>query len=180
LVAQTAALELISVRTLRLMHQILFAAFVPLDYYAGNFRQNDAARPCLGIDVGVGAIAGANFHLVSAKVDQLVSGLGVGLGQIEVRWTVLSGPERARQLAVLAGTAIGEFIRIHPFINGNGRVSRLLWRWFLNRFSVPAQIRIEPRPAGQYEAIMAASMQGDDGPLALEILRHLLQHPPKV
>lgn len=40
-----------------------------------------------------------------------------------------------------------EFLAIHPFIDGNGRTSRLLWNYFLLRDGYPlAYIDIEDRP----------------------------------
>src|SRR6516162_6069573 len=49
---------------LKTLHWMLFERFVPRDYYAGNFRQDDATRPCLGKPVTVDGVDGADFRIV--------------------------------------------------------------------------------------------------------------------
>jgi fido (protein-threonine AMPylation protein) len=174
----SARTELLSGGAVKYWHLTLFESFVPVDYYAGNFRQDDAARPCLGTPVSVGGINGAAFQDVLNRMDRLLENLRISIGLTELHWAGLPPPERARRVAVIIAAGAGEFIRIHPFVNGNGRTSRLLWRWALHRFGVPAHVRITPRPEQPYGVIMANSMQGNDGPLAIEVLRHLAQNPP--
>jgi fido (protein-threonine AMPylation protein) len=177
-VTESAAQELLSTRTFRLWHLALFRKCVPVDYYAGNFRQDDAARPCLGLNVKVGPNPGADFSTVLVRMEKLASDLRISISRTELHWLFLNRSDRASRLAAIIATALGELIRIHPFINGNGRISRLLWRWGYQRFGVPAQVRIAPRPDPPYASIMDASMQGNDSLLALEILKYMARHPP--
>jgi fido (protein-threonine AMPylation protein) len=170
---------LLSVDVIEDWHRVLFERFVPLDYYAGNVRQDDANRICLGRDVEVDSIRGAHFREVIVRLHRLMDALRDSISETELNWGFLPNNERAKRVALIIAVAIGDFIRIHPFINGNGRISRLIWRWGLHRFGVPAQVRIAPRPDAPYSTLMKASMQGDDGQLALEILRHLADHPPQ-
>jgi hypothetical protein len=61
-----------------------------------------------------------------------------------------------------AGYAHGEWVRIHPFANGNGRTARLWANWCALRYGVPPFVRLKPRPAGDlYPTASALSMQGD-------------------
>ncbi|MDA1050309.1 MAG: FAD-dependent oxidoreductase [Planctomycetota bacterium] len=78
------------------------------------------------------------------------------------------------------GASIRNFgmIQIHPFLNGNGRASRILWAWGLVRFGVPIQGRIHLRPDPPYNDVMREAMRGNYGPLALQILQHLSVHSP--
>jgi fido (protein-threonine AMPylation protein) len=166
----------------RRWHRILFQDLVPLHYYAGHFRQHDPDRVCLGQNVGVGngidsPIPGMPFQQVTRHMIRLSDQMRAAFSQFEATWPTLQPQDRAKRLALLTAKTLGEFIRIHPFINGNGRVSRVAWLWALLRFDVPAQCRIAPRPNEPYSQLMGHSMRGDDGPLALHILRHLVQNP---
>jgi fido (protein-threonine AMPylation protein) len=178
-VAKDAATRIIDSQTPMRWHRALFRDFVPLDYYAGNFRQDDPARPCLGQDVQVGGESGTHYRYVIAEVCQLCESLRVELVNLELSWSLFAPPERARKFSTLLAALIGRFIRIHPFINGNGRTSRLLWAWGLLRFGVPIQCRIHPRPKPPYPEVMRQAMVGNYGPLALHILRHLAHLPPQ-
>lgn len=69
--------------------------------------------------------------------------------------------------AVLRVTAWAhsEWVRIHPFANGNGRTARLLANAIALRYGLPPFIRLRPRPNHGYSQAAAASMRGDFGPL---------------
>jgi hypothetical protein len=171
--------KLLDAETLKRWHTILFREFVPIHYYAGNFRQDDHSRICLGINVGVGGVPGSHFRKVNSLIESLIENARLSISKIEIQWPLLPSDERAKKVALITAKIIGEFIRIHP-LNGNGRVSRLLWCWGLFRFSVPQQCRIHPRPIQPYSELMRASMSNDDGPLALCILQHLAANRPSI
>lgn len=159
-------------------HQHLFNATVPLDYYAGNFRCAKAEWPCLAVNVAVGGVAGSDYRFAGRHVELVFKHLREQLTSVELGWSSLSPGERAYQVAVLTANLVGGFIRIHPFVNGNGRTSRLLWRWCLFRFGVPPQHQVHPRPNPPYAEIMAQAMRGNYGPLALFVLTHLQSNRP--
>ena len=164
-------------------HLKLFAPFVPLPYYAGHYRGVDHNRPCLAQQVAVGAtsigaVPGADYRQVRNFLDNLLNQVRGQLTQLEMRWPELSPRDRAFQLAVVTANLVGGFIQIHPFLNGNGRVSRLLWRWCLLRFGVPPQVCTHPRPDPPYSSIMDSAMRGDYRPAVLYVLQHLSLHKP--
>lgn len=64
----------------------------------------------------------------------------------------------------LAAWAHAEWVRIHPFANGNGRTARAWANFVLRRFGLPPAIKLRPRPDGDYSAAAAASMAGDLNP----------------
>jgi len=72
------------------------------------------------------------------------------------------GPANNDQLngvALLAATLHGEWVRIHPYANGNGRVARVWANWALLRYNVPPVVRIKPRPGDLlYSQAAQASM----------------------
>lgn len=66
----------------------------------------------------------------------------------------------------LAAWAHAEFVRIHPFVDGNGRTSRMIMNYqlMLAEF-LPVSIAKEDRLA-YYEALEAYAVRGDLGPFA--------------
>jgi Fic/DOC family protein len=61
----------------------------------------------------------------------------------------------------LAAWAHAEWIRIHPFANGNGRTARVWANLLLMRYGLPPAVTLRPRPGGGYGAAGAVAMQGD-------------------
>src|SRR5256885_2859632 len=57
--------------------------------------------------------------------------------------------------------AHAEWVRIHPFANGNGRTARIWANALLMRYGLPPFIRLRPRPGGGYGRAGAAAMKGD-------------------
>lgn len=53
-----------------------------------------------------------------------------------------------------------EWVRIHPFANGNGRTARLWVNFLAMRYGLPPFARPRPRPDDGYEAAAHAAMKG--------------------
>jgi hypothetical protein len=66
-----------------------------------------------------------------------------------------------------------EWVRIHPFANGNGRTGRLWANFIAMRYGLPPFIRLRPRPNIGYGEAGAKAMQGDWKPTAV-VFRRLL------
>jgi fido (protein-threonine AMPylation protein) len=154
---------------IKMWHGKIFADVVPLGYYAGNYRSQDPARPCLAVDVSVGPNSGAHYAQVPDLMNKFSSDLGnfqndtaryCGRGSV-------SPVDRARAVAQLAAFAIGSLIQIHPFINGNGRMSRLVANYVLHKFGYPL-LHPHPydRPVDQEYGVAAeACMRNDFRPM---------------
>jgi Fic family protein len=56
--------------------------------------------------------------------------------------------------------AHAEWVRIHPFANGNGRTARLLANSLAMRYGLPPFVRLRPRPDDGYGATAARAMEG--------------------
>ncbi len=65
-----------------------------------------------------------------------------------------------------------EWVRIHPFANGNGRTARLWANCIAMRYGLPPFVRLRPRPDGGYGAAAEASMKRQWEQTAL-IFRHM-------
>ena len=61
---------------------------------------------------------------------------------------------------ILCAWAHGEWIRTHPFPNGNGRTARILVNSIAQRYGLPAFMRIRPRPGAAYALVANQAMQG--------------------
>jgi hypothetical protein len=76
----------------------------------------------------------------------------------------------ADQLAAivdLCAWAHAEWIRIHPFANGNGRTARLWTNWLAVRYGLPPFIRLRPKPDSGYGNAGSRAMQGGWKPTAV-------------
>ena len=87
-----------------------------------------------------------------------------------------------RAVLLAAAIAHGEWVRIHPFANGNGRIARLWANWVVVRYCLPVFVSLRPRPAWLlYAGAAVASMRGDHGPMTtafLDMLRATLTGSP--
>lgn len=66
------------------------------------------------------------------------------------------------------------FIAVHPFIDGNGRVSRLIFNWMLLKEGF-APINFPSKEHIEYTDLMEVARDGDPKPLADHILEKLIQ-----
>jgi hypothetical protein len=73
----------------------------------------------------------------------------------------------------LCAWAHADWVRIHPFANGNGRTARILANALLIRYGVPPFVRLRPRPDGGYARAGNAAMTGDWRPTAAAFRRML-------
>jgi hypothetical protein len=93
-------------------------------------------------------------------------------------------PIELRAVLLLAANLHGEWVRIHPFANGNGRIARLWVIWVAARYGLPPFIRLKPRPAGvAYAAAALASISRKHALMAAvlgEMLNDYLVNPPSV
>lgn len=96
-------------------------------------------------------------------------------------------PTDAQQvLAVveLAAVVHGEWVRIHPFANGNGRVARTWANWVATRYGLPPFVRIKPRPDGLLYGRAAHMSMGappatkPDHSLTVQLFIDLLRQQP--
>ena len=78
----------------------------------------------------------------------------------------------------LAAWTHSEWVRIHPFSNGNGRTARMLTNAVLMRYGLPPVLRLRPRPSSPYGHAGAEGMEGHAKPMEA-LLRRLLRHYPK-
>jgi Fic/DOC family len=75
----------------------------------------------------------------------------------------------------LAAFSHAEWVRIHPFVNGNGRTARIWANYLLMRYGLPPVVRLRPRPDGGYGRAGAAAMSGNWELTAVVFRRFLVE-----
>lgn len=157
--------------TLKTWHKMLFGDVVPLPYYAGNFRGADRQRfPCLHGIAEIGGKFGVLPESVADEMRKFASNLVVQDKQLHTYLKQEHNPglQIFAKLGLIA-TAVGAFIRIHPFRNGNGRIARLLANYLAYRYDLPMPfMHPSRRPSDRdYDESGRQAMDGNFKPLAI-------------
>lgn len=148
---------------------------VPDGARVGRFRGEPGLER---IGVRVGGRRGAPPGDVARQVEAFISKLGAALEALDSRIPTGAVPGSADQLnAVLevCGWAHAEWIRIHPFANGNGRTARLWVNYVAMRYGLPPFVRLRPRPGADYGDAGTRAMEGDWQPTVAVIRRLYLE-----
>lgn len=117
-------------------HGRIFRLVVPVSYYAGNYRCDDSSKPCLAVNVGVPPNPGAPYK----EVTDLMKSYSEELRDKTIKVTSyinrgsVSPIEQTGAVVQLVAFSVGRLSQIHPFINGSGRMSRLVANYVLHRF----------------------------------------------
>lgn len=163
---------------------------VPSADYVGRFR-GEPAPDVVDYEVGIGPIQPDGMRLrvgvwasdVSAATATFFASLNTALTILDTAIASGARPTTADHLDEVVGVAAeahGEWVRIHPFVNGNGRTARLLVAHIAIRYGLPVFVDLKPRPHDvAYARVAATSMGrppdfiGDHGP-ARATFSHLL------
>lgn len=144
--------------------QIFRHVRVPVAAYVGGIRGGDDTPELVDYDVVVGQLSGVSSREVASQLARFETSMGMAVSKLDALLPVGEKPvEQAKLQSVLTlcAHAHGEWARIHPFANGNGRVARLWANWCAVRYGLPPFVRLQPRPAGSGYAMAAAdSMRG--------------------
>lgn len=164
-------------------HRDIYAGVrVPVPCYVGTFRGDPACPELLRYGVEVGIHKGAKPSDVESAIYEFEEQMRRSADMLDPLVPVDLPPQTTEELQsaiYLAAAAHGEWVRIHPFANGNGRTARLWANWVALRYGLPPFIRLKPRPAGrQYEVAAAASMQKekDHNPTAVLFMDWLTEY----
>ncbi len=138
----------------------------PFAYYAGEVRDSDDSYPDLiGYEVQVGNTPGVDSALVPQVLQQFERSAQVASasldGAIVVGADLSTMPRELHGVLTYCAVLHGEWVRIHPFANGNGRTARLWANWAALRYGLPPFVTIKPRPRDPYALGALASMAGN-------------------
>lgn len=148
---------------------------LPVPYYAGEVRDTDSQFPeLIGYEVVVGRNPGVPSVDVPDHLERFEHAAQQAATAIDRIVPVGSTPGTApdlRSAAELASVLHGEWVRVHPFANGNGRIARLWANWTLVRYGLPAVVRAVPRPAASaYATAASQSMLGNHDLMTVMII----------
>jgi fido (protein-threonine AMPylation protein) len=142
---------------------------LPVPYFAGEIRDSDPRFPeLIGYEVAVGEAVGVPSERVPAELRRFEVSVQTAVRNLDRLIPVGSSPvdvTLVESTMTLCALTHGEWVRIHPFANGNGRTARLWANWCAVRFGLPPFVRLKPRPAGAtYAQAARYSMHGDHRP----------------
>jgi hypothetical protein len=142
------------------------------EYYIGRFRGEPELEY---VQVRIYDQWGVDSELVVVELEKFEAKLKELVGELDVLVPLDKIPDDDQKQAVLdvCAWAHAEWVRIHPFANGNGRTARLWANFIATRYRVPPFVRLRPRPATGYGSAGAKAMQGDWKPTAA-VFRQLL------
>lgn len=139
---------------------------VPGDQYVGNFRGEDGLEGC---EVHIGVHQGTPSTLVSQELEEFEHTLQKAvsaLDQIIPQGDAPSSRDKLNAVIELCAWVHSEWVRIHPFANGNGRTARIWTGFIAMRYGLPPFVKLRPRPDGVYGAACSKAMEGNWAPTA--------------
>ena len=145
---------------------------VPDRRYVGAFRGEPGLEL---IQVRVGANYGVDSIDVSEELADFETKLQALIAELDALLPMGQELDADQLAAVIDPCAWvhAEWVRTHPFANGNGRTARLWANSLAVRYGLPPFIRLRSRPNAGYGDAGAKSMQGDLKPTAV-VFRRLL------
>jgi Fic family protein len=133
---------------------------VPDQKFVGAFRGEAGLE---NIQVRMAGRYGVTAPEVAAELAHFEQVLQRAIGRLD-EWIPREAELDADQLSAIVEVcawAHAEWVRIHPFANGNGRTARLWVNSIASRYRLPPFLRLRPRPAGSYGIASERAMLGD-------------------
>ena len=145
---------------------------VPDSRLVGAFRGDPGLE---GVQVRVGAHYGVDAVDVAGALGEFETKLQSLVAELDslIPADYDSNADQLAAILDLCAWVHSEWVRIHPFANGNGRTARLWANSIALRYGLPPFIHLRPRPNSGYADAGARAMQGDWKPTAI-VFRRLL------
>ena len=145
---------------------------VPDPRFVGTFRGQPGLEH---VQVRLGARYAVDSTGVAAELERFEATLQRVVADLDARLPVGREPSADELAAIvdLCAWVHAEWVRIHPFANGNGRTARLWANSIALRYGLPPFVRVRPRPDGGYGEAGAKAMQGNWKPTAAAFRRLL-------
>jgi len=138
----------------------------PNPLYIGRFRGESGLED---VCVRIGNHYGTPPHEVKSDLAQFEASLQKVIAHLDGLIPKGTLPDANTLGAVLdlCGWVHAEWVRIHPFANGNGRTARLLANYIAMRYGLPPFVRLRPRPEqAAYAAAATRAMSREWEPTA--------------
>jgi Fic family protein len=146
---------------------------VPDSRYSGAFRGEPGLEK---IQVKIGSAFGVAAQQVASELKLFEGKLQRLVAELDALIPAGEEPDEDELAAVidLCAWVHSEWVRIHPFANGNGRTARLWANAIAIRYGLPPFVRLRPRPDLGYGEAGGKAMRGDWKPTA-RVFRRLLE-----
>jgi Fic/DOC family len=139
---------------------------IPDDAYRGGYR-GESHPALVDYEVTVGGLPTTRACNVVREIDRLMS-------ELESHVSYLDELDRQGDQNFLTVTFVEEvletaawlhceWVRIHPFVNGNGRTARMWVLWLCGRYGLPSLLNLRPRPDMGYNSASQLGVTGDYG-----------------
>jgi hypothetical protein len=145
---------------------------VPDARFVGAFRGEPGLE---NVQIRVGELYGVDAVEVGGALASFEAKLQGLVRELDAMLPSGQNPDADQLAAVvdLCAWVHAEWVRIHPFANGNGRTARLWANSVAIRYGLPPFVRLRPRPNIGYAEAGVNAMQGDWEPTAI-VFRQLL------
>lgn len=150
-----------SLETARQWHvEIMQGLDLPEPKHAGAFRGESGLEQ---VQVRIDGHYGTPARQVAAELQDFESVLQRVIARLDELIPKDAEPDSDQLAAIIevCAWAQAEWVRIHPFANGNGRTARVWVNSIAMRYGVPPFLSLRPRPAESYPSVCAKAMQGD-------------------
>lgn len=154
-------------------HRAMMAGLTPpVPSLVGCFR---GTAPLADREVLVGSYPGVAASEVAAETTRFAATLAQILAHLDAHVPpgVALTPDQLSAVIEACAWAHAEWVRIHPFANGNGRTARLWASAIAMRYGLPPFVRLRPRPNFGYEAASGEAMLGHHHATAVAFRRLL-------
>lgn len=173
-------------------HTVLYAGCrVPSPGYVGHYRGDRVVPELTDYEVGIGLLqpdgltekVGVWAADLGVELDRALRGLHAALRWLDDRLPPGRRPTTVDELQLvveLTALVHGEWIRLHPFANGNGRTARVWVAFVCLRYRVPLFLALKPRTPDLAYARAARDSMGrppdfvGDHSTATAVFAHLL------
>lgn len=157
----------------KLWHALIMRGLdVPDTRFVGAFRGEPGLE---NVQIKVGANHGVDSARVAEEVARFEERLQRLVAELDGFLPIGREPDADALSAVvdICAWVHAEWVRIHPFANGNGRTARLWANCLAMRYGLPPFVRLRARPGVGYAEAGAKAMAGDWKPTAI-VFRRLL------
>ncbi len=128
--------------------------------YIGAFR-GEAGLENVQVHVnGVFGVAAPEVANALREFEQRLQSVVAHLDELVV-YSAEPSVDQIAAIVEVCAWAHSEWVRIHPFANGNGRTARIWANSLAVRYGLPPFVRLRPRPDGDYDRASNNAMRGD-------------------
>jgi fido (protein-threonine AMPylation protein) len=140
--------------------------------YIGAFRGEPNLKRT---GVRIGRYRGVPAAKVAGELERFEEILQAAVAQLDRALPVGKdlNADQCDAVVDLCAWAHAEWVRIHPFANGNGRTARLWANFLAMRYGLPPFVRLRPRPDDGYGEAGIRAMRGEWQPTAIVVRRML-------